>query len=112
MSEKLEDESTTSLHRPSSVVERSSNSNLRSDAIQRWWPATQSLDLVEGPPDRVAAAVHTEVSRLLGRERLETSWESFANLDAAFGAPPDFANVPTVYLVLPTRSRWTGCTRE
>lgn len=57
--------------------------------------------------ERVAAAVHTEVSRLLGRETLETSWEKFADLDAAFEAAPDFANVPTVFLVLPTRSRWT-----
>lgn len=80
---------------------------LRSEILDRWWPTTQSLDLVEGEIERVASAIHEEVQRFVGDERIETRWEEFADLDAAFGAAADFANVPTVYLVLPTDSNWT-----
>jgi hypothetical protein len=80
--------------------------NLRSETVQRWWPTTQSLDLVEGNIERVAAAVQDEVSRFLKSEQLTASWETFPNLDAAFGATPEFANVPTFYLVIPTHSKW------
>src|SRR5215218_9060395 len=81
--------------------------SLRSESIQRWWPATQSLDLVEGPVEAVAKAVETEVRRFVRGEPVATAWQPFPSLDAAFGMASDFANVPTVYLVLPTRSRWT-----
>ncbi len=81
--------------------------NLRSESIRRWWPTTQSLDLVEGAVEAVAAAVETEVGRFLKDEVVLTSWEGFPLLDAAFQAAPEFANVPTFYLVLPSRSRWT-----
>lgn len=43
---------------------------------------------------------------LLG-ERLIARSVSFATLDDAFGAAPRFDNVPTFFLVLPTRSRWS-----
>jgi hypothetical protein len=81
--------------------------SLRSESIQKWWPTTQSLDLVEGSLEAVAAAVETEVRRFLIREAVVASWETFADLDAAFRAAAEFANVPTFYLVLPSRSRWT-----
>lgn len=81
--------------------------HLRSESIRRWWPSTQSLDLVEGPVEAVAAAVDVEVRRFLTGETLITSWEVFPSLEAAFQAAPEFANVPTFYLVLPSRSRWT-----
>jgi hypothetical protein len=81
--------------------------HLRTDTLRRWWPTTQSLDLVEGPVAAVAAAVEAEVVRFLEGEAVITSWEAFASLDAAFRAAPEFANVPTFYLVLPSRSRWT-----
>src|SRR5262245_38651700 len=81
--------------------------HLRSDSIQRWWPTTQSLGLVEGPVEAVAAAVETELRRILRGERVVTFWEAYTSLDAAFQAAPEFANVPTFYLVLPSRSRWT-----
>jgi hypothetical protein len=81
--------------------------HLRSEAIQRWWPTTQALDLVEGNHEIVATAVHAEVSRFVGNEAVSTSWEVFQNLDAAFGAATEFANVPTFYLVLPTHSKWS-----
>jgi hypothetical protein len=79
----------------------------RSAEIQRWWPTTQTLDLVEGTPDIVATAVHSEISRYVGTEIVTISQETFNSLDAAFGAAPDFSNVPTFFLVLPTRSKWT-----
>lgn len=81
--------------------------SLRTETLQRWWPTTQSLDLVEGPVETVAAAVETEVTRFVEGEALATSWETFPDLDAAFAAAPEFANVPTFHLVLPSRSRWT-----
>jgi len=80
---------------------------LRDETFQRWWPCTQSLDLVEGPVERVAAAVQAEVTGFLEGEEITTEWAVFPSLDAAFQAAPDFANVPTFYLVLPTHSRWT-----
>jgi hypothetical protein len=107
MSEKLADE-TLEIAQPSAASpERPAGARLRSEVIQRWWPTTQSLDLVEGPADQVAAAVQSEVSRFTGREKLGASWQRFSDLDEAFAAAGDFANVPTVYLVLPSRSRWT-----
>jgi hypothetical protein len=54
--------------------------HLRSESIQRWWPTTQSLDLVQGPVEEVAAAVHTEVKRFLMGEEVVTSWDSTAFL--------------------------------
>ena len=80
---------------------------LRSESIRKWWPTTQSMDLVEGTVETVAAAVETEVKRFVAGEDVATSWEAFPNIDAAFGAAPEFTNVPTFYLVLPSRSRWT-----
>ena len=80
---------------------------LRGGAIRRWWPTTQSLDLVEGSVEAVAEAVHAEVTRFIKGEALITSWQAFPSLDEAFQAAPEFANVPTFYLVLPSRSRWT-----
>jgi len=80
---------------------------LRSPTIQKWWPTTQSLDLVEGSVKEVATGVHAEVSRFLQGERVSASWATFADLDAAFRSASEFANVPTLYLVLPTRSKWS-----
>ena len=37
--------------------------HIRSKVMQLWWPTTQCLDIVEGPAEVVAEAVHTEVSR-------------------------------------------------
>ena len=89
------------------VVSRTRSMGLRSESIQKWWPTTQSLDLVVGPVDAVATAIEAETRRLLDGEAVVAAWETFADLDAAFRAAADFANVPTFYLVLPSRSRWT-----
>jgi hypothetical protein len=79
----------------------------RSEVIQKWWPTTQCLDLVEGTVEVVAAGVQEEVRRFLEDEPISTSWEEFPNLDAAFRVASEFGHVPTVYLVLPTHSRWS-----
>ncbi len=80
---------------------------LRSDVIQRWWATTQSLDLVEGNADAVASAIAAEVSRFVAPEHVTSTSETCLNLDSAFSIAKEFCNVPTVYLVLPTRSTWT-----
>lgn len=81
--------------------------HIRSEVIQKWWPTTQALDLVEGNVEEVAAAVHNEVARFVGKEVITGTWETFSTVDEAFGAAPEFANVPTFYLMLPTHSKWT-----
>jgi hypothetical protein len=81
--------------------------SLRSDVIQKWWPATQCLDLVEGAVEDVAKAVHQELCRFVQGEAVAATWEACPNLDSAFCMASEFANVPTVYLVLPTRSKWS-----
>jgi hypothetical protein len=81
--------------------------SLRSESIQRWWPATQSLDLVQGDVEEVAAAVRAEVARFLGNTRLAESWKSFVDLTSALSLAGDFTNIPTVFLVLPTKSDWS-----
>jgi hypothetical protein len=80
---------------------------IKDPTIRRWWPTTQSLDLVEAPLDKVAYAVHAEYSRFTKGEHLETGWHRFQDLEAAFLAAGYFENIPTFMLVLPTRSKWT-----
>jgi len=55
----------------------------------------------------VASALETEVRSFVGSEPITTSFEQFPNLDHAFATAPDFTNVPTFFLVLPTRSKWS-----
>jgi hypothetical protein len=80
---------------------------LRSEALERWWPTTQSLDLVEGWPEQVADALQRDLSRYPGGASWLGEWTHFVDLDAALATADGFANVPTVILVLPTRSRWS-----
>jgi hypothetical protein len=80
---------------------------LRSDAIQRWWPTTQALDLVEGTPTEVAEALCARVRGFVADERLDTTWVDVACFDDALRQAADFGNVPTTFVVLPTRSRWS-----
>jgi hypothetical protein len=78
-----------------------------SNAVERWWPLPDSLDLVRAPIGTVAAAVLTEVTRFVAGEQLSSGWVPFSSLDQLFGSVAVFTNVPTVYFVLPTRSEWT-----
>lgn len=79
----------------------------RSETIRRWWPTTQSLDLVEGTVESVASAVDAEVRRFLETEDIISSWQTCRDLDSAFHQASEFSNVPTFYLILPSRSRWS-----
>lgn len=79
----------------------------KDDVIRHWWPTTQSLDLVEGPVSVVAKAVQAEFSRFMDGETIEAGWHQFQSLGEAFQSAPQFHNVPTVILALPTRSKWT-----
>lgn len=76
-------------------------------AIDRWWPTTQSLDLVDGSIEVVTEAVLAEYVRFLQGEPIEQVLRQVDTLDQAFALAPIFTNVPTVTLVLPTRSKWT-----
>ncbi len=75
--------------------------------IRKWWPTTQSLDLVVGSVRAVSQAVQAEVTRYANGEQIAAGWFQFPDLDAAFSSAPDFGNVPTLILVLPTRSNWS-----
>jgi hypothetical protein len=76
--------------------------------FERWWPATQSLDLIAGDMEAVAGAVaelFKEVADYSG-DAITTEWCSFPDVDAAFRSVPYFDNVGSRMLLLPTRSRW------
>lgn len=79
----------------------------QSEVIEKWWPTTQSMDLVLGDTAAVALAVESEVRGYLCGESAVASWRTFTTLDEAFGTTTEFGNVPTRFLVLPTRSPWT-----
>jgi hypothetical protein len=74
--------------------------------LRAWWPTTQSLDLVDGSIETVAAAIETEFSRFAASENIKSSWFGFRTLGEAFASAPYFANVVSHFVVLPTRSNW------
>jgi hypothetical protein len=65
------------------------------------------LDLVEGSVREVGEAVQAELSRYVTGDRIVAGWFQFPDLNTAFSSAPDFENVPTHILVLPTRSKWS-----
>ncbi|HKD21558.1 MAG TPA: hypothetical protein VKB71_06075, partial [Rhizomicrobium sp.] len=75
-------------------------------ALRRWWPTTQSIDLVEGSVAAVAEAVLAEFTRFSSGQQISAEWVRFRDFDEACGSAPGFSNVVTFALVLPTRSRW------
>jgi hypothetical protein len=74
--------------------------------LRAWWPTTQSLDLVDGSIEAVAAAIEIEFSRFAASENIKSSWLSFKTLGEAFASAPYFANVVSHIVVLPTCSNW------
>lgn len=74
----------------------------------RWWPSTQSLDLIEGPIEHVAVAVETEFDKVAAYtgDQVTTLWQQFDGPDAAFSTVTSFDNVGSTLLLLPTHSRW------
>lgn len=75
--------------------------------LRVWWPTTQALDLVRAPAADTAAAIAVEYRRFTNGEAIDLAERRFDSLDDAFGAAPDFANIPTFLLVLPTRGPWS-----
>ena len=80
---------------------------LRSPTLKKWWPSTQSLDLVEGAAQAVADALASELSRILRGEVVLRADKNCSDLDSAFSEASEFANVPTTFVVVPTKSRWS-----
>ena len=77
------------------------------EAVRRWWPLPDSLDLVRASIEVAASAVLAEVTRFVAGGQLSSSWVRYSSLDQVFGSVAVFTNVPTVYFVLPTHSDWT-----
>lgn len=65
------------------------------------------MDLIRGPVAVVSSAIQAELSRMLNGETLEVREQSFLTLDHAFGVADYFANIPTIFLVLPTVTDWS-----
>ena len=80
---------------------------MRTSAIASCWPSTQSLDLVQASAEVTAHAVKNELCRFLGAEPIEGRWVAAASIDQAIKSCAEFTNVPTYFLVLPTKSRWS-----
>lgn len=82
---------------------------MRSPEIQKWWPATQSLDLVQAPCTAVAKAIESRVHRFIKSDTrpFQSSWHQLASIDECFGLVAEFTNVPTIFLVIPTVSEWS-----
>jgi hypothetical protein len=80
---------------------------MRTSAIASCWPSTQSLDLVQAPTDIAARAVEAELRRILGAEPIEVHRLAVSSVDQAIKSCTEFTNVPTYFLVLPTKSRWS-----
>lgn len=80
---------------------------MRTPQLQRWWPTTQSMDLVQAPVQQTATALVTEFTRFTSGEPLDSHLVTLANLDEAFALAPYFANAVTVVVALPTQSEWT-----
>jgi hypothetical protein len=81
--------------------------SMRTSAIADFWPSTQSLDLVQAPSEAAALAVEMELGRFLGTEPIEGRWLAASSINQAIRSCTEFTNVPTYFLVLPTKSRWS-----
>ncbi len=75
--------------------------------LRAWWPTTQSLDLVEASAEETTKAIHEEFTRFANGDPVSVERRRFGTIGEALGAEPDFYNVPTRIVVLPTRSKWT-----
>ena len=82
---------------------------LKSPVIEKWWPTTQALELVEGPADVVAQAVLAAVGGFVGEDVVECQTAEFGDVHGALSraAAQGFCKVPTTYLILSTHSEWT-----
>ena len=79
----------------------------KSQEIMRWWPLTQSLDLVKATPKQTSVAVKKIFSQFTDPEPLRVRSTNFDGFDDAFSSVRKLANVPTLFLVFPTHSKWS-----
>ncbi len=80
---------------------------IRAPAIQKFWPTTQSLDLVRGSVDLVATGIEAEVRRFAAGARIEAGWRRFADISEALSSCMEYTNIPTMFIVFPTNSPWS-----
>ena len=80
---------------------------MKSQEIVRWWPLTQSFDLVKATPKQTSVAVKKVFSQFTNREPWRVRSTNFDGFDAAFSSVRKLTNVPTVFLVFPTHSKWS-----
>jgi len=64
--------------------------------LRKWWPTTQSLDLVEGSVSGVAEAVLVEFKRFWSGQRISCHWLRFRDFDEACSSAPGFSNTVTL----------------
>ncbi len=81
---------------------------MKSETIIKWFPLGVSLDLVDGPLERVASSVTTELNRFIKPDRVKVEQQRLADLDALFSSVTVFTNSPTTFFVIPTKTRWTA----
>jgi len=79
---------------------------MRTPIIEKWWPTTQSLDLIRGSIKKVGSAIQQELCRVLKDEPIQDKWIEFRNLNQAFGMIKEYTNYPTAFILLPTYSDW------
>ena len=79
----------------------------RSPTVTKWWPLAQSLDLIEGSSDHVAAAIEVELSRIVEGEEVRRTTVTCTDLDSVFALAPELSTVPTMFVVVPTHSKWS-----
>ena len=75
--------------------------------LRKWWPTTQSLDLIQAPIEMVAEAVQQEFARFANGDPVTRTLRRFESVGDVLAAETDFYNVPTKIVVLPTRSKWS-----
>jgi hypothetical protein len=76
--------------------------------IRSWWPSTQSIDLVEAPVEVTARAVHQEYVGFANDDAVRLDWHQVPSLKFAFELVTTFYNIPTIAMVLPTKSSWSA----
>ena len=75
--------------------------------VRRWWPATQSFELVEASMTQASEAVCTELQRFHGESEINSEWQRVSCFGDAMGLVKFLTTSPTDVLLLPTLSRWT-----
>jgi len=87
---------------------RGSALNQSSVFRRRWWPLTQSFDLVECSCDDLSLAILREVDRYTHSEQgIICKTEKYHNINSVFASVTNLTNVPTMFYIIPTKSIWS-----